>query len=274
MKIQLNKKIYYIPWIITLVIIPILFAFQIDKFMADRNQYCIPIIRKFDTCCSNKSDLEFLGIDPHAKIKYIKLEIRKFIKVEINGNKYNDSVKTLLIEKISKRLKFSTDTTLGLKVIFNERVKYKGYISVFNSCIKSGINYFLPYGDTLFICYVKGDFLDNKRFVNIPNPKDNQIWELDDTIHKLYREPFINKDNFLFCGTPRFSVKAPINLTSGVSTDNKLYSYNYNKNINKPSFFDKISFFFKNNLLLIKLCLPFLILYILLLISTIYGFKT
>jgi len=273
MKRQLHKKIYYIPGILTLAIAPILFTIKTDKFIADRNQYCIPIIRKFDSCCSNKSDLEFFGINPHANTNYIQLEIRKFIKIEINGNNYNDSLKTILIENFSKGLKLSSDTTLGLKVVFNNKVKYKGFINVFNSCIKSEINYFLPFGDTIFICYVKNKFLDNKRFVNIPNTKDNQIWEFDDTILKMDRVPDIILDNIMICGTPMFSNKDSNIVPYNGSTGDLLSSNDYHKNINKPSFIDKISLFFKSNFLLIKLGWPFLILYILLLIGTFYRFK-
>jgi hypothetical protein len=140
-----TKRIYYIPGILTLAIAPILFITRTDQYITKRTEHCI------ETTMIGKNDPYF---------PKIVLSKRSFQTYQLSGGS-KDSSTLVLVENIARGLGLSKNDSLGIKVVLHKNVKYKTYIDLFNACLKSGINNWVTWGDTVFIYHnsLQPDFL-------------------------------------------------------------------------------------------------------------------
>jgi len=135
-----NKRICYIPGILTLAILPIFFILQVFNYTERTKGYVIPI-----TIIPDKSDNSFnsgYGI-PKAPAD------RKYLLFDFKEDKVIDSLKLLFIENILRGMERGRDTTFGVKMVFNNSLKYRTVIGAINTCLKSNINTFFIKSDTL-----------------------------------------------------------------------------------------------------------------------------
>jgi hypothetical protein len=169
------KRLYYIPGILSLVMMPVFFFMQINKYLDDRKEYAIPVYYH------NNSDTT----QQYWQTSKIPAN-RKYFLFELEQNKKKDSLKLLMIQNLLKGIEQSKDTTYGVKIIFPDNVKYGTIIQAMDACLKAKINtFFLRPHDTLitfhraFACYPKG------------------YYEAEDTTANY---PVFGKPRFLLCG--------------------------------------------------------------------------
>lgn len=130
------NRIYYVPGILTLAIAPILITVSVDKYIAERTDHCI------DFCMGVvNDDLGQNYLFPPRTYQYFQL----------NGNKKLDSLNIILIENIARGLQLSKNDSLGVMVVLGNKLKFKTYVNLFNSCLKSNVGNWIPLGDTVFI---------------------------------------------------------------------------------------------------------------------------
>ena len=143
------KRIYYIPGIITLVIAPILFMYKTNKYISDKSEHCISITTasKYD-----KGSYDLL------------IKKRAYQNFILTGQNSRDSLTLVLIENYARGINLSENDSIGIKVVLGKNIKYKTYIDLLNTCLKSDISTWIPYGDTVFIFY--------KNYINKREPLD------------------------------------------------------------------------------------------------------
>ena len=134
-----SKRIYYIPGIIALAIAPIIFVVQTNKYLSYREAHCLSIV--YGDYSAN--EIEFT--------KRCLLAKRNYQIYRLVGNQIKDSTTLILIENFARGINLSKNDSIGLKVILDNRIKYKTYIDLLNACLKSQINTWIPLSDTLFI---------------------------------------------------------------------------------------------------------------------------
>jgi hypothetical protein len=150
----MKKRIYYVPGILTLAIAPVLFMARTNKYIADRTQHCISII------VAEKNDSEH--------VTYMFPE-RAYQTYFLTGQNKKDSLNLILLENFARGICLSNNDSVGLKVVLSKGIKYSQFIGLLNACLKSGINNWIPKGDTVFIfnrnCKDQNDIVvQNARF--------------------------------------------------------------------------------------------------------------
>jgi len=131
-------KIYYVPGMISLTLLPILFMCRTNQYLKNKTQYCISILRGDDDYkCINSREITFLK--------------RNNITLYLMGDSKMDRSNLILIEHFSKGIQLSRNEFLGLKVVLGQKTKYKTYIGLMNACLKSGVSDWIPLGDSVFI---------------------------------------------------------------------------------------------------------------------------
>jgi len=128
-----RKRIYYIPGILTLAIAPILFMARTTKNVNDRTEHCIQTIM----------------IDRYFfQNSFTKIAFQTY---QLSGVNKQDSTTLNLIENFARRIRLSNNDSIGLKVILPKNIKYKTYIDLLNACVKSGVNNYNTWGDSVYI---------------------------------------------------------------------------------------------------------------------------
>lgn len=74
-----------------------------------------------------------------------------------------------------KKLVFSIyshkDSTNGVKIVFDNKIKYRQYIETINVLLKAKANLFAPVEDTIFVFYLNRNHQDDDLNCNIPSMK-------------------------------------------------------------------------------------------------------
>jgi len=134
-----HKGLYYIPGILTLAILPIFFTAQIANYIERTKEYIITITVPFADKNEDNSRFDIPGAPAE----------RQYLIIEFTEDKKADSLKLILIENILRGIEISHDTTYGIKMLFNEKLKYRTLIGAINACLKSKINTYFIQSDTL-----------------------------------------------------------------------------------------------------------------------------
>ena len=113
-----HKRLYYIPGILTLVLLPIFFLTQINNYLTRTREYCIPSLKINDT----DSLFRLSSNLPKTPAE------RKYLLFDIKEDSRIDSFKFLLVENILSGIEKSKDTTIGVKILFNDSLKYRTVI--------------------------------------------------------------------------------------------------------------------------------------------------
>jgi len=148
-----TKKIYYLPGLITLIFLPILIVTKTKIEIDKRKNYCIEYFTLLE------SDRKFYNYSIPAK--------RKYIEVNIDGNKIKDSLKFLLIQNFARGIDQSKDTVWGMKIFFGEKIKYSTFVNTLNELLKSKVQTYVPINDTIFVYYMNRT--DLCKDCNLPN---------------------------------------------------------------------------------------------------------
>jgi hypothetical protein len=153
-----HTKIWYVPGILSLAIMPILFTMQINNYIDGRKEYAIPISYNPD---GNGFNLRY-GIPKMPGT-------RDYLIFEFRQEQQKDSVNLKLIENTLREVEQSKDTTLGVKMLFNNALKYRSVVDAINACLKSQINTFLMQSDTL-ISYHRVFTSNDDTLSKVPSP--------------------------------------------------------------------------------------------------------
>jgi hypothetical protein len=167
---RIKKRIFYVPGLLTLAIAPIIFMARTNKYLFDRTQHCITI------GVAEKDDSEFSKAVCHP--------LRAYQTFKLTENSKQDSSVLILIENYAKGLNLSKNDSIGLKVILFKNIKYATFIRLLNTCLKSGINNWIPWGDTLFIFHV-----------NYPKQYGQQICQNEGIIGVGYGSDILSADS-------------------------------------------------------------------------------
>ncbi len=164
-KIRHRNKIFHIQGIglvIAFAIISSIFVFELL-----RKENCIPICYLYkDIGYGNKPyDYEYKESLP-AKRQYEIIEI-----LPETESIYHD------LDILIRPIVINKDSLNGVKIIFNENIKYGQYIETINSLLKIGVKTYIPFGDTIFVYYLNR---------NIPN--DNLESNIPEIIEEVYLE--------------------------------------------------------------------------------------
>jgi hypothetical protein len=112
--------------------------YKTDKYIADKSEHCISIIAasKYD-----KGSYDLL------------IKKRVYQNFLISGQNIRDSLTLVLIENYARGINLSENDSIGIKVVIGKSIKYKTYIDLLNTCLKSDISDWIPFGDTIFMFY-------------------------------------------------------------------------------------------------------------------------
>jgi hypothetical protein len=142
---------------ITLVILPIIGIWKINCELRKRAEYCIQLDVLNSKVIKNYKDYYSLTIPPK----------RNYIKIEMSGIRSEDSSKFHLIRNFGRGIDKSKDTTIGLQIIFSNKVKYSTYVSAINELLIAKVQTYAPLEDTIFVFYINRT--DSCRTSNIPD---------------------------------------------------------------------------------------------------------
>ncbi len=189
-----HKRLYYIPGILTLALLPIYFTTQINNYLDSRKQYAIEVLRLNDTVNS-------FNIWPELPKTPA---VRKYLIFEIEENSRIDSLKFLLIENILCGIEKSKDTTIGVKILFNDSLKYRTVIEAINTCLKSNINTFLIHSDTLISYHRAYTYYDDTlskyptfNYVKFPLLLSNDIIFIEPETHMTFYDRIIQNKKII-----------------------------------------------------------------------------
>ena len=182
-----RKKIYYVPGLISLFFLPVLLVLKDNHEINRTKQFSIEYLTLLE------SDKKYYDYEIPAK--------RDFINVKIDDNTKNDSLRFIFIKNFAQSLDQSKDTVIGLKIIFNNTIKYATFIETLNSLLKAKCQTYIPIEDTLFVYYMNRT--DSCPKCNIPNDWacHKRIELIDDVIIVQERQKELwleRKNNFIF----------------------------------------------------------------------------
>ena len=142
MEARKNRKIYYVPGIISLFFIPLLLFYFTYKLVKSSNKYSIAMnwvdIERF------KENPEILGKFPPE---------RKFIKFLITGDKTQDRKKLACSQIIIKDIVSRSDTTIGVHFQFGANAQYWSFIKAIDICRTENIKCYMPYENNLWVLH-------------------------------------------------------------------------------------------------------------------------
>jgi len=153
------KKIYYVPGIITLLILPILVTNWTTNFIKENRNYCIELT------LPDKSN-DYYDTIFH---KFYKTPAnRDYKSIEINGKNTNNQDLLNNIKKAIEDITLKKDTINGLKIIFKEKANYNAFINIINSCLKVKAKTFIPISDTLYVYFINRGKFNDDMLSNVP----------------------------------------------------------------------------------------------------------
>jgi hypothetical protein len=126
--IRKTKKIYYVPGMISLIILPILSYFYITK--SSTQVRCLPVTlcyqqRPVKGCNPIRFDTSFLS-DPRSK--------RRYSDIVLNSDPKTDSAILCTFKQKIREILRDHDTMNGIHILFGDNALYKDYIRAIDAC--------------------------------------------------------------------------------------------------------------------------------------------
>ncbi|MDP4209594.1 MAG: hypothetical protein Q8928_12345 [Bacteroidota bacterium] len=139
------SKIYYASGMISLILIPLLGYWIIDRQVKKKNnQRCIEI-----AMCSK---------DTSCNICFkCKPPFRIYKTIHLTGDKFNDTKSLLLIDSIANSYFLTNDTVNGLDVVFHDKSQYESLIKVIDICKIRHIPKYMLYESHFWLLF---DYVD------------------------------------------------------------------------------------------------------------------
>lgn len=130
------KKLYYVPGLISLVLLPLLLVYFGKKE-----------IQRLDVRA-----IEINFWHPSSS-SYWHFPERNYRQVILTGNVSKDSIALENAKKFIKKLYTSEDTLNGIQFILQDSASYGSFVGLINYFKKEDIRNVLPYGNNLWVSY-------------------------------------------------------------------------------------------------------------------------
>ena len=125
-----RKRKYYVPGILTLILLPIICYIYLSKYGKDERVRVVVICEKYD---STKLDYNFKWDTTILSRPGYK---RKYSNIELTADENVNNRNLQIFENKLCELKSNYDTINGIHVIFEKGMKYKFFIKAIDVCYK------------------------------------------------------------------------------------------------------------------------------------------
>jgi hypothetical protein len=115
-----HKKLYYVPGLISLILVPLLFSYFANKMYQEANKSAIEINYAGKEVREEYSKELNIPLDP----------VRKFKRVSIDGNASVTTSKIKYIERTLAKYVANSDTINGMLVTFAATASYSSFVKV------------------------------------------------------------------------------------------------------------------------------------------------
>jgi hypothetical protein len=140
---KVHRKIYYVPGMITLLVLPILCYYYLLPFKKEERALEIVFAAKYypHDRFTIRFDTSFLS-KPRYK--------RNYLDITLNGNETEDKIKLDFFRLRIREMISTKDTRNGVHLIFGDSTKYGTFVESFNICKKEGLLRYAPYDNNLW----------------------------------------------------------------------------------------------------------------------------
>jgi hypothetical protein len=141
------KKLYYIPGIISLVIVPVLFYYYGSRYLKTINQGKIDLFW-FDPELTKKYPEVFSGQYPQK---------RNYIDIELTGDEQGDKVKLNFAQVRIREILAQNDSTVGIHFNFSSNSEYWTFVKALDILRMEGAKTYMPYENNLWFYHIPPD---------------------------------------------------------------------------------------------------------------------
>ena len=184
------RKIYYVPGMISLILLPVLCIFYLDKHYYE--ECCIEIVvpekynptRYTNTPKGLRFDTTLLSIPENRRI---------YTTFEFNGNDEINKIRLDSSTTLLKQIILTEDTINGVRFILGDSAKYSTFIEILDLCFTDSFPTFVPYENDVWWLYTKKSEEIKQRIREIKKEKE-RIRELP----PIEKQSFTEKINAFF----------------------------------------------------------------------------
>ena len=148
-----NHKGYYIPGIISLTLLPIVFYFFTKREIRQSTIWAIPIIWA-DKAVMKKHDIVFSSFDGHYPPK------RDYTEIVFTGNQLNDKIKLEFAQIRVREILKAGDTRKGLHFLFTDSSNYGIFIETVDKLRFEGAETYMPLENNLWFYHFQRNIYD------------------------------------------------------------------------------------------------------------------
>jgi hypothetical protein len=177
---QKRPKIFYVPGMITLLLLPILCYFYLRPYIKHERVLEITFAQKYD------STSKYHYFD--TAILFKKEFKRKYQTIKLNGN--NDKQKLDTFRFLIRNMVQSKDTVFGVHLIFIENAKYGSFVQSINILRQESVYNYAPFENQLWALYIP---LDSNRIEKV---KKRRIEEAAES-KEILKQRNIDKTTFI-----------------------------------------------------------------------------
>lgn len=150
MEKEKREKLYYVPGIISLTILPFLFVYFADKEIRARTLGVIPIVVA-DTSLPKRFPDVFKDYESTFPPK------RNYVNIAFTGNEMTDKVKLDFSQVNINEILASNDSTNGLHFHFGESSRYWAFVKAIDILKTEGANTYMPLDNDLWFYHFPPD---------------------------------------------------------------------------------------------------------------------
>ena len=145
-----RKKIYYVPGIISLTLLPILFIVSAQKEIK-RKTFTALTVRLIDTTAYN-----ILFNDPDIPKKSF-LPKRNFVEINLTGENEKDNIKLDFARLRIREITSQNDSINGVHFKFGDSSKYWTYVKAFDILTSEKVERYLPINNDIWFYHTPPD---------------------------------------------------------------------------------------------------------------------
>lgn len=138
-----RKKIFYVPGIISLIILPIVFIYFAKTKIKEKDMRVISLFW---------ADTNFMKAHSSLFFKSNKQSdpIREYTNIVFTGNSIDDNIKLAFAQIRIKEILTKNDTTSGLHFIFNDSSNYGTFVKAIDILQSNEENYYVPCSNNIW----------------------------------------------------------------------------------------------------------------------------
>ena len=156
-----KHRMYYIPGLISLVLLPIICYFYLQGFK--KNDHVIETVfpLKYVPHVNYENNLRL-----DTTVLSLSQFRRKYVDFKLDSNLLTNQIQLYSFDKKMQYLINHKDTTNGLHLIFGKGFKYGDFIKSINICRKDTFSHYLVYDNELWYLFIKTDPERKKSILN------------------------------------------------------------------------------------------------------------